>query len=194
MRPNTTTGWPRPILRWHKLNVLAFRNFLPAWPLWFSLALLLVPLDIWGALDFPMPTKVIRRSVSTQETRLPPAMSPADSISSALTLKSNGFKRVVTVDAEERTISIKETFHGLELKTPLTYNLRSFLTVKMLDDLPGSWLKERTEMMANMARGQAGRTGINIDIPVKFPKALSRIIGEGGGLKITGYRRINFSG
>jgi hypothetical protein len=140
------------------------------------------------------PLQGVDRAVSFWDVPLPRGLSLADSSIPALALNTKGFRRNVSVDPEKWIISFEEEIHGLKLKTPLVYDLSSFIQVRAKENLPRYVREKQLEALFAEEKGETGRGGINIDIPVKFPKAISKIIGEGGGLKITGYRNISFSG
>ena len=158
------------------------------------LVLLGMPSLSWATFPCPPLNGVDEHAVSLWETHPVRAMSVAYPSIPALDLNTKGLRRDITVDPEKRIITFEERVHGLELKTPLIYDLSTFIEVKTEEELPRLLQKSRTETFMEEERSGSGRGGINIDIPVKFPKALSRIIGEGGGLRITGYRKISFSG
>ena len=148
----------------------------------------------WGTFPCPRLNGVGDRAVSFWDDSPAQALSVADSSVSALALRTKGLKRNVVVDPENRIITFEETVHGLEIRSPLIYDLSAFVKVRTSEGLPRLLRKHWTEGSVGAEERGSGRGGINIDIPVKFPRALTRIIGEGGGLRITGYRKISFSG
>ncbi|UCE18235.1 MAG: cell surface protein SprA [Gemmatimonadota bacterium] len=154
----------------------------------------LVSSSSWGSITVPPLNGVADRAVSLWDTAPLKPLSIAYPSVPALIVNTKGFTRDISVDPEKRIITLKETVHGLELKRPLIFELNTFVKVKSLEALPRLLREERRKALTEEQAAGTKRAGINIDIPVKFPKALSRIIGEGGGLKITGYRKINFSG
>lgn len=159
------------------------------------LLLALVSSASWGTISPPLLKGVEDHAVSLWETPPAQGLSLAYPSVPALTVSTKGLRRDVGVDPENWIITFAETVHGLELKTPLIYDLNTFVRVKADQDLIRLLQEERSQSLSSEeGKGGAKRGGINIDIPVKFPKALTRIIGEGGGLKITGYRKISFSG
>ena len=166
----------------------AFRPFL---------LILLMPLlssVVWGSISPPLLNGVADRAVSIWDSSPPKSMSLAYPSIAALVVNTKGLTREVNVDPEKRIITFEETVHGLELKRSLIFELNTFVKVKTHEALPRIRRAVRTQALTEEEKAGARRGGINIDIPVKFPKALTRIIGEGGGLKITGYRKISFSG
>lgn len=96
------------------------------------------------------------------------------------------------VDPENWTVELKEMVHEVEVKTPITLDLDEYLRLRREIDVERLWRESRKEWpaMEGVEEGEA----LRIDIPVKFPKVIGRAIGQGGQLKVTGSRRIAFSG
>ena len=53
---------------------------------------------------------------------------------------------------------------------------------------------ERGKKKDALSGRQSGTGHFNIDIPVRFPKTLSRIIGQGANISVSGSESITFSG
>jgi hypothetical protein len=126
----------------------------------------------------------------------PPPCEVALSISSdSIPLLRNnlGFAQKVCIDYDQGFVNISESCGNYQLKKPICLPLSDYTKV-------GSWVKTEESWRRNLNTHFQGGVDKSKDlfeweIPVKFPKMVSRIIGEGGpGLKVSGYRRISFSG
>jgi hypothetical protein len=100
----------------------------------------------------------------------------------------------VFIDLESDRVLIWESVGGVDLGFPLVMSLDEYLHLRNRQNLWASW---QTFNRTRLERaGEEGSGSLfQIDIPVKFPKAIRKIVGEGGpGLKVTGMRRISFAG
>ncbi len=103
-------------------------------------------------------------------------------------------RRSVSIDAESNLVWLQQTVAGVDLSVPLVMSLSEYLRLRGRWGLRVNW---RTFSRAQLQQEGDGdrRSLFEIQIPVKFPKALRSIIGEGGtGLKVTGMRRVSFAG
>jgi hypothetical protein len=109
-------------------------------------------------------------------------------------LRNNlGFAQKVCIDYDQGFVNISESCGNYQFKKPIFLPLSDYTNI-------GSWVKTdeswRKNLQTHFQGGADQSRGLfEWEIPVKFPKMVSRIIGEGGpGLKVSGYRKISFSG
>ncbi len=103
------------------------------------------------------------------------------------------YSQSVLVDYEGGFVSISERHGEYELYKPLFLTIPSYTSASNRLRFHQDW---RSNLHSHfLGAGARSRGLFEWEIPVKFPKVVSKIIGEGGpGLKVTGYRRISFSG
>ena len=102
--------------------------------------------------------------------------------------------RAVAFYAADRWVKIEYSEGGYRLYEPLYVPLDSYLPSEISMTSAGDW---RDELSKNLLEKKKGKDegGIRYEIPIKFPKMVRSIIGEGGpALKVTGYRKISLSG
>jgi len=99
----------------------------------------------------------------------------------------------VLVEYEQGFVSISEKQGGYQLYQPIFLTLSTYTSASNRLQIDQEW---RKNLNAHFLQGKDRSKGLfEWEIPVKFPKVVSRIIGEGGpGLKVSGYRKIGFSG
>lgn len=109
-------------------------------------------------------------------------------------LKNNlNFTQKVSIDYDQGFVNISETLGEYQINKPLFLTLSNYTYTR-------NWLKTDEDWRKNLKtyfqKGTDKSKGLfEWEIPVKFPKMVSKLIGEGGpGLKVSGYRRISFSG
>lgn len=103
------------------------------------------------------------------------------------------FTQTVWVEYEHQFVSISEKQGDYQLYKPLFLTLSAYTSASNWLQIDQEW---RKNLNTHFLRGGKRSRGLfEWEIPVKFPKVVSKIIGEGGpGLKVSGYRRISFSG
>ena len=101
--------------------------------------------------------------------------------------------QTVQVDYDHQFVCISEKLGGYELQKPLFLPLSSYTLASNQFQTDLAW---KSNLNSHFVTGtEKSKSLFQWEIPVKFPKMVSRIIGEGGpGLKVSGYRRISFSG
>jgi hypothetical protein len=102
-------------------------------------------------------------------------------------------RQSVLVEYEQGFVSINEKQGEYQLYKPLFLTLPSYTSISNRLWMDYEW---RKNLNSHFLRS-GGRSGglLEWEIPVKFPKMVSAIIGEGGpALKVQGYRKITFSG
>jgi hypothetical protein len=99
----------------------------------------------------------------------------------------------VFIDYGQGFVNISERLGDYQINKPLFLTFSNYAYTR-------NWLKTEESWRKNLntyfQKGTDKSKGLfEWEIPVKFPKMVSKLIGEGGpGLKVSGYRRISFSG
>ena len=104
------------------------------------------------------------------------------------------FERKVDVDYDYgyATISGKAGRHPIY--QPLSFDLTSYVRSNNDFAYQKGWFSTLETSLKKEQRDKAGGL-LSFEIPVKFPKLVTKLIGEGGpGLRVTGSRKITFSG
>jgi hypothetical protein len=105
-----------------------------------------------------------------------------------------GVQRQVSIDTQAGLVILRESVHGIPVGVPLVIGLDEYLRLRSWNKLQSNWRSFNQKRLEQRGESDSGSL-FEIQIPVKFPKALRSIIGEGGpGLKVTGMRRISFAG
>lgn len=104
------------------------------------------------------------------------------------------FTKSVGIDYDNRRVFLEGKIGSFSTISDFSMDLDKYVlenSKTKLDSSFGSNLNSFTT-----EGGQRGSRGpFEFEIPIKFPPLVSKIIGEGGpGLKVSGYRRIDFSG
>ena len=115
--------------------------------------------------------------------------------SDSLPLLQNKLKltRKVSIDYDQRSVNVSETMGKYQISKPIFLTLSNYTSTRNWLNTEESWRKNLNTYFS----GGTGKSGglFEWEIPVKFPKVVSRIIGEGGpGLKVSGHRKISFAG
>lgn len=104
------------------------------------------------------------------------------------------FERKVDVDYDHGYAVIRGKMGPYALYHPLSLDLASYIRANNDLAYKKGWFKTLETSLNKQQRDKAGGL-LSFEIPVKFPKLVTKIIGEGGpGLKVTGSRKITFSG
>jgi hypothetical protein len=109
-------------------------------------------------------------------------------------LKTNlRITQAVLVEYENGFVQISEKHGGYQLQKPLFLPVSAYTSANNRLKENAQW---RRNLNTHFLRGGDRSRGLfEWEIPVRFPRVVSRIIGEGGpALKVSGYRRITFSG
>jgi len=103
-------------------------------------------------------------------------------------------RRQVLIDAQAGRVILEESVYGIPVGIPLVIGLDDYLRLRASNTLRSNWRSFNQTRLKQRGASDSGSL-FEIQIPVKFPKAIRSIIGEGGpGLKVTGMRRISFAG
>ncbi len=101
--------------------------------------------------------------------------------------------RKVSIDYDQGLVNVSETLGKYQISKPIFLTLSNYTSSRNLLNTEESWRKNLNTYFSGAADESGGL--FEWEIPVKFPKVVSRIIGEGGpGLKVSGHRKISFSG
>lgn len=104
------------------------------------------------------------------------------------------FERKVNVDYDHGYAVIHGKIGRYAIYEPLSFNLTSYITSNNDFAYQKGWFNTLETSLKKEQRDKAGGL-LSFEIPVKFPKLVTKIIGEGGpGLRVTGSRKITFSG
>jgi len=77
---------------------------------------------------------------------------------------------------------------------PIAYDLDTYRMVKSDQNTLADWQRS-VQAQLELRDSQKARDLVAISLPFKLPKAVTSIVGEGGaGLKVNGFKRIEFSG
>lgn len=103
------------------------------------------------------------------------------------------FTQAVLVDYENGFVQVSEKHGNYQLHKPLFVPVSAYTSANNRLQENAQW---RRNLNTHFLRGGDRSRGLfEWEIPVKFPKMVSKLIGEGGpALKVSGYRRISFSG
>jgi len=101
--------------------------------------------------------------------------------------------QAVLVQYKKGFVQISERHGNYQLRKPLFLPVSAYTSTSNRLHDNAQW---RRNLGTHFLSGSGQSGGLfEWEIPVKFPKVVSRIIGEGGpALKVSGYRRISFSG
>ncbi|OGC90137.1 MAG: cell surface protein SprA, partial [candidate division Zixibacteria bacterium RBG_16_48_11] len=102
-----------------------------------------------------------------------------------------------TVSTDEQHASVKiETVNGAHaVAEPAWLGLNRYLSISRERQVEQLWQTRTQELNTNRLTEKERGSLLQYEIPIKFPKLIRGLIGEGGpGLKVTGYRRIEFAG
>jgi hypothetical protein len=101
--------------------------------------------------------------------------------------------RKVSIDYDQGFVNVSETVGKYQLSQPIFLTLSNYTSTRNRLNTEDSWRKNLNTYFSGLKDESKGL--FEWEIPVKFPKMVSRIIGEGGpGLKVSGHRKISFSG
>ncbi|TET68161.1 MAG: hypothetical protein E3J45_03725, partial [Candidatus Zixiibacteriota bacterium] len=102
--------------------------------------------------------------------------------------------REINTDYETGWVTLTEKTGPYSLYQDSYLPLDRYISLHNSHQLDKAW---RGDLKSALTREEEQKAGglIKYEIPIKFPKAVRSIIGEGGpGLRVSGYRRISFSG
>jgi hypothetical protein len=77
---------------------------------------------------------------------------------------------------------------------PIAFDFDTYRMIKMEQNTLADW-QSSVQSQLRLRDSEKARDLVAISLPFKLPKAVTSIVGEGGaGLKVNGFKRINFSG
>jgi len=104
------------------------------------------------------------------------------------------FARTVKINYEDKVVELKDKLGTYPVDNVFPLSLDSYMSYTLSSQYQENWRKNINLSLIQTQQGKR-RSFFQFDIPVKFPSIVSKFIGEGGpSLKITGNRKISFSG
>lgn len=104
------------------------------------------------------------------------------------------FARTVQINYEDKVVELKDKLGTYPVDNVFPLSLDSYMSYTLSSQYQENWRKNVNLSLVQTQQGKR-RSFFQFDIPVKFPSIVSKFIGEGGpSLKITGNRKISFSG
>ena len=104
------------------------------------------------------------------------------------------FSRKVDVDYDQGYATIHDKRGLYSICHPVSLELNSYIQINNESKYRQGWLSTVESSLKREQRDKGGGF-LNFEIPVKFPKLVTKLIGEGGpGLRVNGSRKIVFSG
>ncbi|HVP36799.1 MAG TPA: cell surface protein SprA, partial [Terriglobales bacterium] len=104
------------------------------------------------------------------------------------------YTRSVNIDYQDSVVVLKDKLGNYPVDNVFPLSLDSYMRYALSSQYQENWRKNINLSLVQTQQGQR-RSFFQFDIPVKFPSIVSKFIGEGGpSLKITGNRKISFSG
>ena len=104
------------------------------------------------------------------------------------------FARTVKINYEDKVVELKDKLGSYPVDNVFPLSLDSYMSYTLSSQYQDNWRKNINLSLIQTQQGKR-RSFFQFDIPVKFPSIVSKFIGEGGpSLKITGNRKITFSG
>ncbi|MFH1008346.1 MAG: cell surface protein SprA, partial [Candidatus Latescibacterota bacterium] len=102
-------------------------------------------------------------------------------------------QRKLEVDPETKRVKISRRMGAWDFEPAYTLALSDLLAIQWQEALRKGWAERR--FGSPEARSDARkRRDLEIEIPVKFPKLMQRVVGQGGKLAVSGNQRVGFSG
>lgn len=104
------------------------------------------------------------------------------------------FARTVKINYADKVVELKDKLGSYPVDNVFPLSLDSYMSYTLSSQYQDNWRKNINLSLTQTQQGKR-RSFFQFDIPVKFPSIVSKFIGEGGpSLKITGNRKISFSG
>lgn len=110
-----------------------------------------------------------------------------------LRLNSSYPKREIKINPENWSIEFRKVVHQVEVSPPIVLSLDEYLRLNKQVEVKRLWRENWRSPALGKGDEEAGGA-LKVDIPIKFPAPIGRVIGQGGQLKVTGSRKISFSG
>ncbi|MCK5527489.1 MAG: hypothetical protein KAJ05_10085, partial [Candidatus Latescibacteria bacterium] len=102
-------------------------------------------------------------------------------------------QRKVEVDPETKRVKISRKMGAWDYEPAYTMDLSAFLDSQWKEAVHTGWAERRFGSSEDARDTRKGRD-LEIQIPVKFPKLMQRMVGQGGKLAVSGNQRVGFSG
>lgn len=103
-------------------------------------------------------------------------------------------QKEVKIDYDLGWVELSIKAGNYEIGQDLVLDLPDYVSQVSASQTQNFWSNEQGKTM-EVSEQSDRKDLLGFEIPVKFPKAISKIVGEGGpGLKVNGYKRISFAG
>ncbi len=100
----------------------------------------------------------------------------------------------VTVEAGVRKVKIRKVLADRQYEPSFFVDIDHFMQDRLGEGFYSGWQESRRDKRTSGQQRDREFPSLEIEIPVKFPKAIGDLIGQGSSLKVTGSRRISISG
>jgi len=105
-----------------------------------------------------------------------------------------GFSRSIEINFRDKVVGLNDKLSTYPVYRFFPLSFDSYMSYTLSSQYQKSWRENLSLSLAQTQQGQR-KSLFQFDIPIKFPSIVSKFIGEGGpSLKITGNRKISFSG
>ena len=104
-------------------------------------------------------------------------------------------KAVIQGDESHSLVKVEYSGGYKDYQEPVWLGLEQYLTLSNQVIFEETWNSKNQEFIKTRLAEKKKGSLLQYEIPIKFPKIIKSIIGEGGpGLRVQGYRRIQFAG
>lgn len=106
-----------------------------------------------------------------------------------------GFPRKeITVEGDFQMVRIRQMLADRQYRPSIFVNMDHFMQDRLKNDFYSGWRQSKRDKRTSGQQSSKEFPSLEIEIPVKFPKAVGDLIGQGSSLRVTGSRRISISG
>ncbi|MBI4530879.1 MAG: cell surface protein SprA [Candidatus Latescibacteria bacterium] len=104
-------------------------------------------------------------------------------------------KEEIRFDSSLQRIQLSRSLNGSLYGWPIRMTVEDFAAQGLKDKFMEQWQKRRgSSVLAADETSDRRRGALKIEVPIRFPKLISRFTGEGSSISVTGSRKISFSG
>ena len=105
------------------------------------------------------------------------------------------FTRTFQPDESHNLVKVENVNGNQDVEDPAWLGLNQYLNFSRQKQVESLWQTKTQEITTTRLAEKKKGSLLQYEIPIKFPKLIKSLIGEGGpGLRVNGYRRISFSG
>ncbi|MFH1681256.1 MAG: hypothetical protein ABIH26_11525 [Candidatus Eisenbacteria bacterium] len=148
--------------------------------------------DVAGARPFSLIRNPVHRNHPAffSEARIAPYPEPQRAL---LKLPGDGAATSLRVDLDRGLVIVEQSLQETPLVYPWVASLAEYIAALRRFGIRRELIKSGRSVEARA--GGSGESGMfDIDLPVRFPRTLSRIIGQGANIQVSGSESITFSG